>query len=518
MRILANAALWALLTATAVSAQAVSHRYATPPVPPQEALDRLNLKLAWHIYLPMDGRRDSIHDMQIIGSQLLIVLRSGAVASLDTSTGALQWLSRVGTPYAPPAGVSANANSVFIAKGARLTALDRTNGTYQWDIALRAAPAAGAAADDERLYVPAGTDMLLAFLLPRAEEVAPPPVAAGERRREPPPAESYSGPPVQPSSGKAASAFGVSGQSVRAVSAVSSKGQALRAVSALSGTTQTVEGITSGAEPRFAWSYETEARTEGRVEQMPLVTQQFVFQAAANGVFFALSKFEPRVFYRFQADAPVSAPLNQYGDIAYVPSQDFRVYAVEIGSGRILWRFIGGGPVVEKPQVTDDSVYVIAERSGLYRLDRIRGEMVWRNVDARHFLAANRKFVYATNQVGALLVLDRATGAPLANYLGTRDFVVPFANDHTDRIYLASNDGLLLCLHDRDYPRPLLVRTVAETAPPPKPAAGTKKPAANETDGDQGEQPAAAPPAKRAPAPKPQPAPKPKGPDEAPDK
>jgi len=298
---------------------------------------------------------------------------------------------------------------------------------------------------------------------------------------------------------------------------VTSGGQSVRAISHLSGTTQAVQGGTAGPEPQFLWSYVTEARSEGRLEQTSLLSEHFIFQAAGNGVFFALSKNEPQVVYRFQADAPVSAPLGQYEDVAYVPSEDFRVYALEIPTGHILWRFIGGGPIVRKPEVTEDSVYVAAEKSGLYRLDRATGEMVWRNITARRFLAVNKKFVYAVDQVGALLVLDRATGVQLADYAGTRDFAVRFANEFNDRIYLASNDGLLLCLHDRDYPKPLLVRNVAERAPPPAPVV-KKKPIADESEGDQAEKPTPAPAKQDVPTPRPKPNAKPKADDKMPDK
>src|SRR5258708_23043192 len=181
MRILANAVLWTLLTATAVSAQNALGRYSTPGVPPQQALDRLNLKLAWYTYLPIDGRRDGVSGMQLLGSQLVFELRSGALVSLNAATGALQWQTQVGVPYIPPVGVGSNANTLFVAKGVRLTALDRTTGAYQWEVALSAAPAAAAVADEERLFVPAGTDKLLAFVLPGPQEAAPPPVPS-ERR------------------------------------------------------------------------------------------------------------------------------------------------------------------------------------------------------------------------------------------------------------------------------------------------------------------------------------------------
>jgi hypothetical protein len=73
-----------------------------------------------------------------------------------------------------------------------------------------------------------------------------------------------------------------------------------------------------------------------------------------------------------------------------------------------------------------------------------------------------------------LLVLDRSRGTQLAAYDAARDFVVPIINDMTDRIYLASNDGLFTCLHDRDYSTPLQMKTVAQLqstaagAPPKK--------------------------------------------------
>jgi outer membrane protein assembly factor BamB len=127
--------------------------------------------------------------------------------------------------------------------------------------------------------------------------------------------------------------------------------------------------------------------------------------------------------------------------------------------------------------VTDDSLYVSAERAGLYRLNRATGDTIWRNADASRFLATNNKFVYALDASGRLLVLDRRRGTQLAAYDGTRDFVVPLSNELNDRIYLASNDGLLVALHDRDYPTPVRVKNV----PALKPSVGqpgAKQPAA----------------------------------------
>jgi hypothetical protein len=184
--------------------------------------------------------------------------------------------------------------------------------------------------------------------------------------------------------------------------------------------------------------------------------------ATYGGSFTALKKTDGRMQYHFQAMAPLSAPVGQRDEMAYVGSEDFSVSALDIFAGRILWRFLGGGSIRQRPEVNDDSVYITPERSGLYRLDRETGQTVWQNFDAERFRAANPKFVYATDRSGRLLILDRARGTQLAVYDGGRDFVVPIANEMTDRLYLASNDGLVVCLHDRQYSTPLRMKTVSE--------------------------------------------------------
>ena len=78
-----------------------------------------------------------------------------------------------------------------------------------------------------------------------------------------------------------------------------------------------------------------------------------VVEAGANGLFFTVSKYEPRIVYKFQADAPVSAGIGSHGDIAYVPSEDYRVYALDIVTAKILWRFLGGGPIVSQRWARD---------------------------------------------------------------------------------------------------------------------------------------------------------------------
>ena len=73
--------------------------YTNPSPPPREALDRLNLKMAWRAYVPVEGRRDGLLRVELAGKHLLALTRGGMVAVFDAETGQSIWRTRVGNAY-----------------------------------------------------------------------------------------------------------------------------------------------------------------------------------------------------------------------------------------------------------------------------------------------------------------------------------------------------------------------------------------------------------------------------------
>ncbi len=115
--------------------------------------------------------------------------------------------------------------------------------------------------------------------------------------------------------------------------------------------------------------------------------------------------------------------------------------------------------------MTDVDVFVSGHRKGLYRVERATGRPNWLNEQADRFLSTNQKFVYALDRSGALLVLDYARGTTLAQY-DVRDWLVPVPNELTDRFYLASHDGQILCLRNRSDKLPRYNKTFEVRLPP----------------------------------------------------
>jgi outer membrane protein assembly factor BamB len=437
MKKLVGAVVTLALAAPLAPAQSLARTYTIPCVPPREHLDRLNLKLDWRLYVPMDGMRDGFFSIQILdGGQLLVQTRSGGVVLIDAATGATLWRARQGQPYAVTQPLGYNRSLVFQVSSNRLYALSRATGQQQWDMVLPNAPSAAPVADEENIYLCLGTGRIYVYELP---VLGTRPVVAAPKPPE----------PEEPAGGQFYARYRSGG----------------RALESLGGSSYLKPRAAppQGPQPRLLWQYTVGS---GRLEQAPLLTPEFLTLADSNGVFYTTSKFTNRELYRFRADAAVSAPLGQYGESAYIASQDFNVYALDIVTGKIVWRVLGGAPILTRPYVTDEDVYVVPTRAGLYRINRLTGEITWLNRAGAHFLAMNPKFVYALDLSNRLLVIDRARGTTLSTYDDTRDFVFPIGNELNDRIYLAANDGLLISLHDRDYPNPVRNKNVAEAKKP----------------------------------------------------
>ena len=454
------AGLLVLLGETAVWAQSAPFRvYTQPPVPSSGSLAKLDLVLGWRTFVPMGGRHDGIYTAQVTqpdGRQVLIQARSGAIFALDAETGFIQWRAHLPNLYATALPLGYNTKFVFAVTGANLTAFNRVTGALEWEVMMPGGATAAPVADEERVYLTMGSGRMAAYLIPR-----PPPIVAA--KPAPPPAPASNRPLIDPNK------YLLQDETLPTLGMDSADMRRLIFGDPFSrgGT------MFGGRKVNFnrIWEYSAESR----LEMTPLLTPEFVLLGGYTGTVYALNKFDGRALYRFAAGPPVTAQLGQYDLYAYIASQDFTIYALDILPGRTLWRFAGGGPIVAKPAVNDENVYVTPEGVGLYKIGRERGETIWRNTRAERFVSANRRFVYALDRLGRLLVLDTETGNELGTWEGARNFVFPIANEFTDRLYLSSNDGLVVSLHDRHDVKPLVMKK-----PPAPPSAAVQKRMAEE--------------------------------------
>ncbi len=88
-------------------------------------------------------------------------------------------------------------------------------------------------------------------------------------------------------------------------------------------------------------------------------------------------------------------------------------------------------------------------------------------------LAIGQDRVFARGKNGDLLAFDKKTGHPIGS-IAAPAYGMCYQNSLTDRLYLATNDGTLLCLRETDAYYPTIFR------PLPEPPQEQQKPAAGE--------------------------------------
>ena len=246
-------------------------------------------------------------------------------------------------------------------------------------------------------------------------------------------------------------------------------------------------------------------QSAGRALVQPLVTlqnrqEEFVVWPTDRGIvsFGRIDRRDPTaliVNHELKTDADiVSRPAylppdpHVHGDMAviYAASRDGRVYAILEKSGELLWKFPAAEPVLDSPAVINNRVYICTQLGGMFCLDAKSGKQYWWAPEIMHFVAAGKQRVYASDQAGRTQVLSAKTGARL-DILPTEMSPIKLMNTQTDRLYLATDTGLVQCLHEIDLGKPILYGEDASPSrkksrrnpsqlPSPRPARATKSP------------------------------------------
>lgn len=124
-------------------------------VPPDPApLARLNLRTEWSLYLPIDGKRDTIASVQTLDDQLFVQTKTGLLIAVDARSGQIQWSANLGNGgHVNVYPVAVNSRYVYAANVTRLYSFHRYTGVTEFTVDLGTMPTAGLSADDAGVYL-----------------------------------------------------------------------------------------------------------------------------------------------------------------------------------------------------------------------------------------------------------------------------------------------------------------------------------------------------------------------------
>jgi outer membrane protein assembly factor BamB len=235
--------------------------------------------------------------------------------------------------------------------------------------------------------------------------------------------------------------------------------------------------------PHVQWFFDAGSR----LANPPIVLRDRVLFTSANGVVFASTLDERSLYYRYIPGAPIAAPVSFRDRSLYVATVDYNLFAVDVISGKTKWRFASGYPIRRPAVPFAEDVYLTPEGGGLFALDNADGTLRWVNESPVRVVAVSQSRVYAMSSTHRFLVLDRKTGALLGGW-PSNDFPVSAYNQTTDRIFLATERGLILCLAEKANETPYFHET-PQTPEQTLPLTPRRR-AADEEPGDEDAMPA----------------------------
>lgn len=208
--------------------------------------------------------------------------------------------------------------------------------------------------------------------------------------------------------------------------------------------------LTNYSKQAVAWRFQTSEPIA-----IPAVPEgKLVAFASRNGSLYSVGAQDHNLIFQFETDAALSAPISTYRNSLLLASEDTNFYQLNLVNGRPGWMFTAGLVIRKAPIVIDDEVYLLPERGHLHKISAETGKEYWRTPGLDAFLAASSTNVYAMGHNNTLNVLSRSTGQ-VQGRLPLGLFSRYLTNDRSDRIYMATESGVVICLHElrRDFPR-----------------------------------------------------------------
>ena len=199
------------------------------------------------------------------------------------------------------------------------------------------------------------------------------------------------------------------------------------------------------------WSYQAirwRYQTSKEITTKAYSTGRLVNFASRNGSLYAVGATERDLTWQFETSAPITAPLAATNDSLILASEDYFVYCLNRNNGLVRWEFASGFPIRKAPIVIENDLYIMPDRGGVFNLAIHTGEEKWERPGITDLLGATKSRLFGSDVTGNIVLLQRSTGRPLGT-LPLRSFSVRLQNDRTDRLFLATPSGLVMCLREQ---------------------------------------------------------------------
>lgn len=369
------------------------HSRAFGEITPDE-LAPLGLEFSWTAQSVLNRQRDVIRHVVNDENNVYVQSSAGVITALDANTGRRLWAKQLGRNDEFSFQVVSNADLLIVITGPVVRAVDKFTGEVLFEYRLKRSAAAAPLVSEDKFYVPEVNGSLYAYSIDVLEYL-----------------ERYDTLP-----------------------------------------------------PRVAQKYDWRFISNDRTQYSAVMANDHICFASDSRNLHSVSpdgKTQFQIFLNARPSAPLAIDESPAIPHVIVATESDEVFSFELDKGRRGWSFPVERAVKQKPFVHDGRIYVVMEQTGVTAISSETGRHVQvpdsaRGADGdattRWFVpgilsiaAVTEDHIYGIDRDRRLIAIRQDNAACTASAL-VASYAVPHTNSVTDRLFLVSSYGEVVCL------------------------------------------------------------------------
>jgi outer membrane protein assembly factor BamB len=202
-------------------------------------------------------------------------------------------------------------------------------------------------------------------------------------------------------------------------------------------------------------------KTSKPIRYPPLSHDGQITFASDTNTLYSVNSEDGSLVFQMEMPAAITAQPVRSGNRLFIATADQRLYCLNAQRGTTNWIFVARANIPYAPILIGNYCHISPNDGSLHCVDIETGAVLWVQEGAERVLARTESYLVSQDRLGNVLLLetDNEQGTSrIAARLPMRHFSIRTENELTDRIYMATPSGMVMCLTEKGGKYPTFFR------------------------------------------------------------
>ena len=188
----------------------------------------------------------------------------------------------------------------------------------------------------------------------------------------------------------------------------------------------------------------------------PVATPKSISWPTGRGLLYVVDADKNKVRFRMEAGSPIIEHSSYLApNRLFAASQGGYLFCVDEKSGRMLWQYSAGGPIAHAPVTVAGQAYIVTENGILMSVNAESGLQTWETGGISQVLSVGKDRLVCRGSRSDIVIVDLASGSRMAS-VRTSNADKYSTNPYSDRVYVATKTGRVICLRPQGMEWPTI--------------------------------------------------------------